>query len=67
MKRKCTTIEIINWIRENFAYYKKTENTGWQKSVKNCLSAKDIFIKIRRQINDGPGKDSFWTLDPENF
>jgi len=30
IKRKCTTIEIINWIEDNFGYFKKTENKGWQ-------------------------------------
>jgi len=59
MKKKNTTLEIINWIEKNFGYYKKNENKGWQKSVKNCLSAKSIFIKLRRETNDGPGKDSF--------
>jgi len=66
LKKKSTTNQIINWIKDNFIYYKKIENEGWIKSVKNCLSAKKKFIKLRRNTNDGPGKESFWTLDPEN-
>ena len=66
LKKKSTSKEIVIWVEDHYKYYKRIPNKGWKKSIKNCLSAKQCFKKIERCINDGPGKESYWILDPKH-
>ena len=30
------------WVKKKYNYFKKTDDKGWQGSIKSCLSSKNI-------------------------
>jgi len=65
--RRQTLSQIYDWMAANVPYFsERNENsssTGWKNSIRHNLSLHQKFLKIP---NEGAGKSSWWTLNPEN-
>uniref|UniRef100_A0A915PXN5 Forkhead box protein fkh-2 n=1 Tax=Setaria digitata TaxID=48799 RepID=A0A915PXN5_9BILA len=53
--------DIYDYVRRNFAWYRKTDIT-WQNSIRHNLSLNKQFIKLPRKKGE-KGKGSYWMLD----
>ncbi|KAG0287626.1 Forkhead box protein J2, partial [Dissophora globulifera] len=62
-KPKMTLAEIYLAIVTNHPYYLDA-GTGWQNSIRHCLSLNNAFTKIDRTLEE-PGKGCFWALRKE--
>ncbi|VIO86036.1 Uncharacterized protein BM_BM17897 [Brugia malayi] len=60
-QNKVLLSDIYDYVRKNFAWYRKTDVT-WQNSIRHNLSLNKQFIKLPRKKGE-KGKGSYWMLD----
>jgi hypothetical protein len=61
--RRLTLAQIYKWISETFAFYRNTQDAGWQNSIRHNLSLSKSFSKQERPKDD-PGKGHYWVINP---
>ncbi|KAF2474045.1 forkhead box protein J2 [Lindgomyces ingoldianus] len=61
--RRLTLAQIYKWISETFQFYRNTQDTGWQNSIRHNLSLSKSFSKQERPKDD-PGKGHYWRINP---
>jgi forkhead transcription factor HCM1 len=61
-KRQLTLAQIYKWISDTFAFYRNTQDTGWQNSIRHNLSLSKSFSKQERPKDD-PGKGHYWVIN----
>merc|ERR1719186_580066 len=65
--RRLTLSQIYDWMVGTVPYFTQRADTstsaGWKNSIRHNLSLHQKFLKIP---NEGAGKSSWWTLNPEN-
>lgn len=61
-KRQLTLAQIYKWISDTFAFYRNSQDTGWQNSIRHNLSLSKSFFKIERPKDD-PGKGHYWLIN----
>merc|ERR1719186_577005 len=65
--RRLTLSQIYDWMVGTVPYFTQradsTSSGGWKNSIRHNLSLHQKFLKIP---NEGAGKSSWWTLNPEN-
>lgn len=61
-ERRLTLAQIYGWIKETFTWY-RTNNTGWQNSIRHNLSLNKSFAKKIKPKSE-PGKGNYWTVVP---
>jgi len=65
--RRLTLSQIYEWMVAIVPYFSDRTNSsssaGWKNSIRHNLSLHQKFLKIP---NEGAGKSSWWTLNPEN-
>jgi hypothetical protein len=61
-KRQLTLAQIYKWISETFAFYRKSQDSGWQNSIRHNLSLSKSFNKMGRPKDD-PGKGHYWIIN----
>jgi forkhead transcription factor HCM1 len=61
--RRLTLAQIYKWISDNFAFYRNSQETGWQNSIRHNLSLSKSFSKQERPKDD-PGKGHYWVINP---
>jgi forkhead transcription factor HCM1 len=60
--RRLTLAQIYKWISDSFAFYRNTQETGWQNSIRHNLSLSKSFTKQERPKDD-PGKGHYWVIN----
>ncbi|PSN60193.1 forkhead box protein J2 [Corynespora cassiicola Philippines] len=60
--RRLTLAQIYKWISDTFAFYRNTQDTGWQNSIRHNLSLSKSFSKQERPKDD-PGKGHYWRIN----
>lgn len=60
--RRLTLAQIYKWISETFAFYRNSQETGWQNSIRHNLSLSKSFSKQERPKDD-PGKGHYWVIN----
>jgi len=65
--RRLTLSQIYDWMVGAVPYFTEradsSSSAGWKNSIRHNLSLHQKFLKIP---NEGAGKSSWWTLNPEN-
>ncbi|KAF2005490.1 hypothetical protein P154DRAFT_339132 [Amniculicola lignicola CBS 123094] len=61
--RRLTLAQIYKWISDTFAFYRNSQDTGWQNSIRHNLSLSKSFSKQERPKDD-PGKGHYWRINP---
>ncbi|KAF2866500.1 forkhead transcription factor-like protein [Massariosphaeria phaeospora] len=61
--RRLTLAQIYKWISDTFAFYRNSQETGWQNSIRHNLSLSKSFSKQERPKDD-PGKGHYWRINP---
>jgi len=65
--RRLTLSQIYDWMVGAVPYFSdradSSSSAGWKNSIRHNLSLHQKFLKIP---NEGAGKSSWWTLNPEN-
>ncbi len=61
--RRLTLAQIYKWISDTFAFYRNSQETGWQNSIRHNLSLSKSFSKQERPKDD-PGKGHYWVINP---
>lgn len=64
--QRLTLSQIYTWIMENVPFFKdkgdRKSSAGWKNSVRHNLSLHDRFVRVP---NEGPGKSSWWVINPD--
>jgi hypothetical protein len=60
--RRLTLAQIYKWISDTFAFYRNSQETGWQNSIRHNLSLSKSFSKQERPKDD-PGKGHYWIIN----
>lgn len=60
--RRLTLAQIYKWISDTFAFYRNSQDTGWQNSIRHNLSLSKSFSKQERPKDD-PGKGHYWIIN----
>lgn len=60
--RRLTLAQIYKWISDTFAFYRNSQETGWQNSIRHNLSLSKAFSKQERPKDD-PGKGHYWVIN----
>ncbi|KAL6704617.1 Forkhead transcription factor [Coniothyrium glycines] len=60
--RRLTLAQIYKWISDSFAFYRNSQETGWQNSIRHNLSLSKSFSKQERPKDD-PGKGHYWIIN----
>jgi forkhead transcription factor HCM1 len=60
--RRLTLAQIYKWIADTFAFYRNSQETGWQNSIRHNLSLSKAFSKQERPKDD-PGKGHYWVIN----
>src|SRR5690242_648134 len=60
--RRLTLAQIYKWISDTFAFYRNSQETGWQNSIRHNLSLSKSFSKQERPKDD-PGKGHYWVIN----
>ncbi len=70
---KITLGHLLNWIAENFSYYKVTTDPTWQDSVYHALTTTKCFQKLtpsnavnEQQVNCATAGNSIWRISPNH-
>jgi len=65
--RRLTLSQIYDWMVAAVPYFSErtdsSSSAGWKNSIRHNLSLHHKFLKL---ANEGAGKSSWWTLNPEN-
>ncbi|KAF1851198.1 forkhead box protein J2 [Cucurbitaria berberidis CBS 394.84] len=61
--RRLTLAQIYKWISDTFVFYRNSQETGWQNSIRHNLSLSKSFSKQERPKDD-PGKGHYWVINP---
>jgi forkhead transcription factor HCM1 len=59
--RRLTLAQIYKWISDTFVFYRNSQETGWQNSIRHNLSLSKSFSKQERPKDD-PGKGHYWII-----
>jgi len=63
---RLTLAQIYDWMIASVPYFGQradsTSSAGWKNSIRHNLSLHQRFLKVQ---NEGAGKSSWWTLNPE--
>lgn len=64
--KRLTLSQIYDWMVQNVPYFKdkgdSNSSAGWKNSVRHNLSLHNRFKRLQ---NEGTGKSSWWTINPE--
>lgn len=60
--RRLTLAQIYKWISDTFQFYRNSQETGWQNSIRHNLSLSKSFSKQERPKDD-PGKGHYWVIN----
>ncbi|KAF2624026.1 hypothetical protein BU25DRAFT_165991 [Macroventuria anomochaeta] len=60
--RRLTLAQIYKWISDTFVFYRNSQETGWQNSIRHNLSLSKSFSKQERPKDD-PGKGHYWVIN----
>ena len=61
---KMTLAEILQFIYENFHYYRMCP-LKWRDSIRHSLTLNDCFVKLPRDVHDQT-RGHYWTVDPSS-
>ncbi|KHJ48528.1 fork head domain protein [Trichuris suis] len=65
-EKRLTLSQIYDWMVKNVPYFRdkgdSNSSAGWKNSIRHNLSLHSRFMRIQ---NEGPGKSSWWVIDPD--
>jgi len=65
-EKRLTLSQIYDWMVANIPYFQdrsdQSSSAGWKNSIRHNLSLHQKFVKVQ---NEGPGKSSWWMINPE--
>ncbi|KAI3629646.1 hypothetical protein MIR68_011081 [Amoeboaphelidium protococcarum] len=57
---------IYDWISNKYPEYYRLQTGGWQNSIRHNLTINKAFSRVPKSDDDGPGKGSYWRIDPDH-